>query len=188
LGAYPLSEGGSDHLGPPALHLGIGARAGRQIRGRTAAGIVEDADNQTAWNAELGFKIRRISTTAEYFWMTDEQANPVVASDIDSRGFHAQAGYMLRPRHIELGILVSRVTPDTRVNDAAVTELRGVVSYYWHAHGLKLQADIGQLGYGSKFGTLSERARQGLPAQGPRLASGRSLSDTQMRIQLQVAF
>ena len=77
---------------------------------------------------------------------------------------------------------------DDLIDDAEVTELRGVVGYYWHAHNLKLQADVGQLGYGSNFGALSARARQGLTELGPRLVSGRSLRDTQLRVQLQLAF
>lgn len=188
LGAYALSEGGSDAPRRPVLHLGVGARTGKQIRGRTTAGIVEEPDNQTAINTELAFKSGRLFTTAEYFWMRDRQNNPVAAGDLVSRGFHAQAGYMLLPRRAELGLLVARITPDTNADDAELSELRGVFGYYWHGHGLKLQADVGRLGYGAGFAGLSSRARQGLPSQGPRLVSGRSLSDRQVRIQLQVAF
>ena len=36
-------------------------------------------------------------------WMRDEQRNPVAGPDIDSRGYHVQAGYMLRPRTLEVG-------------------------------------------------------------------------------------
>ena len=188
LGTYSLSEGGSDTPARPVLHIGVGARTGKQIRGRTTAGIVEDADNQAAVNGELAFKAPRFFTTAEYFWMTDEQENPLAGPAIDSHGFHAQAGYMLRPRTLEVGLLYARITPDADVDDGELTELRGVAGYYWHAHNLKLQADIGQLGYGENFGTLSARARQGLPAPGPRLGSNGSLGDTQLRVQLQIAF
>lgn len=188
LGPYALSEGGSDAGDNPVLHFGAGARTGEQIRGRTTAGIIDNADNQTAVNAEFAYKARRIFSTAEYFWMTDEQANPLAGRDIDSRGFHAQAGFMLLPRRAEVGVLFARITPDTAVDDAEATELRGVFSYYWQAHGLKLQADAGQLTYGANVGGLPARARQGLTALGARLVSGQKLSDTQVRVQLQVAF
>jgi hypothetical protein len=188
LGAYSLSEGAADAGARPLLHLGLGARSGKQIRGRTTAGVVEDPDNQMAVNAEFAVKTPRIFSTAEYFWMTDAQDNPVDASDITSRGFHAQAGYMVLPKRAEIGLLAARITPDTGVDDAEVSEVRGVFGYYWHAHNLKLQADIGRLGYGANFGALPSRARQGLPSQGPRLVSGRSLTDTQIRVQLQLAF
>ena len=110
----------------------------------------------------------------------DEQENPVAGRTIDSHGFHAQASYMLLPRRLEAGVLFARITPDDDVDDAEVTELRGVVGYFWHSHNLKLQADIG--------GALSSRARQGLPSLGPRLVSGESLTDTQLRVQIQVSF
>jgi phosphate-selective porin len=187
LGAYSLSEGGSEPPERPLLHLGVGARTGKQIRGRTTSGVVEDADNQTAINGEFAFKTPRIFSTAEYFWMNDEQDNPVEGPAIDSNGFHAQAGYMLMPRRLEVGVLYARITPDSDVDDAELTEIRGVVGYYWQAHNLKLQADIGQLGYAENFSALSGRARQGLAAPGPRLSTG-DLQDLQLRIQLQIAF
>ncbi|MEX1128378.1 MAG: porin [Vicinamibacterales bacterium] len=188
LDASSLSEGSVDAESKPWLHLGLGARSGKQIRGQTTAGVVEDADNQTAVNAEFAVKTARIFSTAEYFWMTDAQDNPLDARDITSRGFHAQAAYMVMPKRAEVGLLLARITPDTGLDDAEVSEVRGVFGYYWHAHSLKLQADVGRLGYGANFGALPSRARQGLPSQGPRLVSGRSLTDTQIRVQLQLAF
>lgn len=189
-GTYSPSEGSSDmdDDAPSVLHLGLGARTGKQIRGRTASDVFEDADNQPAFNGEFAFKTPRFFSTAEYFWMSDEQDNPVAGPTIDSRGFHAQAGYMLLPRRVEAGLLYARITPDTEVDDAEITELRGVVGYYWRAHNLKLQADIGQLGYGENFSALSSRARQGLPSLGPRLVSGEKLTDTQLRVQVQIGF
>jgi hypothetical protein len=186
-GTYWLAESSVDAPDRPVLHVGVGARTGKQIRGRTAAGVVERADNQTAFNGEFAYKAPRLFATAEYFWMTDEQDNPVAGPDINSRGFHAQAGYMLLPRRLDAGVLFSRITPDSDVDDAEVSELRGVVGYYWQAHNLKLQADIGRIGFGSSFAELSARARQGLPGLGVRLVEG-SLTDTQLRVQMQVAF
>ena len=187
LGAYALSEGSSDAPDKPVLHIGAGARTGKQIRGRTTAGVVQDVDNQTALNVEFGYKAPRLYSTAEYFWMTDEQENPVAGRDIDSHGFHAQAGYMLVPKRMEVGVLYGQITPDTEVDDADTTELRGVIGYYFQGHGLKLQAAGGTLGYEDRFSTLSARARQGLTPLGQRLSSG-SFRDTQVRVQFQLAF
>lgn len=186
--AYALSEGSPDTVQRPALHLGVGARTGKQIRGRTAAGIVKDADNQHAVNVEVAFKTSRFYSTAEHFWMTDEQNNPVAGRDIDSRGFHAQAGFMVMPRRAEVGLLYSRISPDTAIDGAAVSEVRGVVGYYWQAHNLKLQADAGQVEFDRHFSTASARARQGLPSLGTRLVPGNRLTDRQVRVQLQLAF
>lgn len=187
LGSYSLAESSVDLPSKPVLHVGIGGRTGKQIRGRSPAGVIEDADNQTAVNLEFAFKAPRLYSTAEYFWMTDEQENPNEGRDIDSRGFHAQAGYMVVPRTWEVAVLVARITPDTGVDDADTTELRGGVGYYWQAHNLKLQADVGALGYDSRFASLSARARQGLTALGTRLSAG-PFTDTQVRVKFQLAF
>jgi phosphate-selective porin len=188
LGPYSPSESATDASDKGVMHLGVGIRGGKQIRGRSAAGVFDDPDNQTAYNVEFAYKRPRFYTTAEYFWMTDEQQVPTTGPDIDSRGFHAQAGVMPIPRKVEVGILFARVNGNTDVEDAELSELRGVVGYYFQAHNLKLQADVGQLGYGANFATMSSRARQGLPALGTRLVSGTNLNDTQVRVQLQLAF
>lgn len=188
LGPYSLSEGANDGGATRVLHLGVGGRSGKEIRGRTTPGVVQDADDQRAFNVEAAIKIARLFTTGEYFWMRDEQNNPVTAAAILSRGFHAQAGYMIVPKRAELGFLTAQIVPDTVVDEAEVSEWRGVFGYYWHSHGLKLQADAGRVRYGSNFGRLSPRARQGLPPLGNRLVSGHRVSDTQVRLQLQLAF
>ena len=187
-GAYSLAEGSSDAGQAGVLHVGVGVRGGKQIRGRTTAGVVEEADDQTAFNVELAYKHPRVYSTVEYFQMIDEQRNPTRLGDVDSRGYHAQAGYMVVPRRIEVGVLWAGIDGDTRVDDAAVHELRAVGGYYWQAHNLKLQADAGQVRYGENFATLSARARQGLPTLGPRLVSRRALADFQVRVQFQLAF
>lgn len=187
-GTYTLAEGSSDAGEKPTLHVGGAIRAGKAIRGRSPAGVVQDADDEVAYNVEFAIKARRFYSTAEHFWMTDEQSNPVPGPDIHSRGYHAQASVMVIPRTTEVGVQYAWIAGDTSVDDAAVTELRGVVSYYFQQHNLKLQADAGQTGFAPAFGTLSTRARQGLPALGPRLVTGEQLSDTQVRVQLTLIF
>jgi phosphate-selective porin OprO/OprP len=188
LGAYTLAEGSSDAGERPVVHVGVGARGGKAIRGRTTAGIIDEADNQIAYNVEFVVKAPRFYSTAEHFWMTDEQQNPAPAADLDSRGYHAQASVMVVPRKAEVGVQYARVDGNVDVDDAAVTELRGVFSYYWQAHNLKLQADVGRVGYGANFAGLPARARLGLPTLGPRLVTGQDLSDTQLRVQWTLIF
>jgi hypothetical protein len=187
-GPYGLAEGSSDAGDKPVLHVGIAARTGDQIRGRTQTGVFDDPDNQTAVDIEFAYKAPRFYATAEYFRMTDVQENPTDGRDIHSDGLHAQVGYMVVPRTTEVALRYSRVAGDTDTSDADVTEWRGVAGYYWHAHNLKIQADVGQIGYGANFAALSSRARQGLPPIGTRLVSATDLTDTQVRVQLQVAF
>lgn len=188
LGRYELSESALESTSDPAVHIGAGVLTGKQIRGRTAQDIIENADNQTAVNAEFAFKHGRLFSTAEYFWSVEEQSNPAARPDLHSRGFHLQGGFMLVPARLEAGALVARITPDTNVDDAEVTEVRGVVGYYWQGHRLKLQMDAGRLAYGARFTSLSSRARLGLPSLGPRLVSNRALGDLQVRAQFQLAF
>jgi hypothetical protein len=95
---------------------------------------------------------------------------------------------MLVPKTTEIGLLVALVDGDTRVDNSNVDELRGVVGYYWQAHNLKIQADVGRLGYDGNVAAMPSRARQGLPGLGTRLVSRGSLTDTQVRVQLQLAF
>ena len=187
-GAYTLSESAVDAGDKAVLHVGLAARGGKQIRGRTPTGVIEDADDQSALGVELAFKAPRFYSTAEYFFMKDEQHAPLSGRDIDSRGFHVQGGYMVLPRRLEFGALYGWVNPDTGVDNATTNEWRGVIGYYWQAHNLKLQADAGRLTFEPEFASLSARARQGLPTLGTRLSSGRRLSDTQIRVQLQLAF
>lgn len=188
LGPYTPSEGALDGGARPVVHVGIGVRGGKQIRGRSPAGVFDDADDQNAYNLEFAFKQARFFSTAEYFWAVDEQRAPAIGPDIDSRGYHAQAGFMAVPRTIEVALLHARLDGNTAVDDASVTETRGVLNYFLQGHNVKVQADVGRIGYGARYAALSSRARQGLPPLGTRLASGRALNDTQVRVQLQVAF
>ena len=188
LGAYNLSEGSSDAPADTVLHVGLGVRGGALIRGRSAAGIVQEADGQRAVDIEFAYKTRRFSSTAEFFWMTDQQRNPAGLPNLTSRGDHAQAGFMVVPRTTEVAVRYARVEGDSSAADSAVRELRGALSHYWRAHNLKLQADVGQIRYGAGFGALPARARAGLPGLGTRLAAGQSFADKELRVQLQLAF
>ncbi len=187
-GTYALAEGASDAGEKAVLHLGVAARGGKAIRGRTAAGAVEQADNQMAYSVEFALKAPRFYSTAEHFWMTDEQGNPAPGPDIRSRGYHAQGGFMVIPKKAEVGMLYARIDGDVTADAAVLSELRGVFGYYWQAHNLKLQTDVGRVGYGRNYSALSSRARQGLPALGTRLVSGADLSDLQLRAQLTLIF
>jgi phosphate-selective porin len=188
LGPHTLSEGSSESSGSRTLHFGVGGRTGKAIHGMTTEGVVQDVDDQTAVNGEFGFTEARFSASAEYFWMRDEQQNPIAGPDIDSRGYYVQGGVMAVPQRLELGVRYAAIDGDTDIDDSDVREIRGVASYYWRGHNLKLQADAGQVRYGPAFNLMSERARQGLPETGTRLVAGTSLADVQLRIQMQLTF
>ena len=189
-GPYARSEGAFEGGARPVVHVGAAVRGGDPIRGRTTSGVVDGRDDQTAFDIEVAFKSRRLYSTAEFFWMTDERESgaglPVTSTD--SRGYHAQAGYMVVPRTTEVGIRYASIEGDTSRDDSEVSELRGVVGYYWQGHNLKLQTDFGRTQFGAGFAGLSDVARQGLPPLGTRLVTGQTLSDMDRRVQLQVAF
>lgn len=190
LGTYALSEGSSDAGQRPVLHLGAAVRGGDPIRGRITTGVVDGHDDQVAYSVEFAFKSRRLYSTAEHFWMTDDREGLAGApvTTIDSRGYHAQIGFMILPRTTEVGVRYASVDGDTSRSASDVTELRGVVGYYWQAHNLKLQADFGRTRFDSAFASMSDVGRQGLPALGTRLASDRPFSDKDVRVQLQLTF
>ncbi len=188
LGEYNISEGSSDAGDSPVLHLGFAARGGEPIRGRSRLEVFRDTDNQSAMDVEFAFKSRRLYSTAEFFWMTDEQQNPVSGRDIDSNGFHAQLSFMPVAPLLEVGVRYSEISPDTQVDGAQLQEVRAVANYYWRAHNLKVQGDVGQVIYGESFGSLSSTARAGLPSIGNRLVRGQRLSDTEFRLQFQLLF
>jgi len=187
-GTVALSESAVDAGDGLVWHAGLAVRSGRQVRGRTDPEVFENADTQTAFDVELALRTPLVFATSEVFWMNDEQENPIVGPDITSRGFHVQGGYMVVPGATEVGLRYARVAGNTDVDDALVTELLGVVGHYFRAHSLKLQADAGRISYGPNFAQLSSRARSGLPSLGTRLVSGESLSDLQVRVQLQLTF
>lgn len=185
---YAPSEGAVEGTPEPVLHVGFAVRGGKQIRGRSTAGAFDNADDQTGYNVEFAYRQGRFFSTAEYFRATDEQQVPTIGRDIDSRGVHAQAGFMAVPRRLEVAWLFARIDGDTRVDNSSLTETRSVLNYFWVGHNVKLQADFGGVRYGEAYRTLSSRARQGLPSLGTRLVSGTALRDRQLRVQLQVGF
>jgi phosphate-selective porin len=188
LGAYALSEGAIDGAEKPIVHVAVAVRSGAQMRGRTPSGVFEQPDHQGAYDVEFAIKMRRFYSTAEHFWMMDEQQNPLSGPDIDSRGYHVQAGWMLVPRRVEAALRVSAIEGDTSVDDASLAEWRVALGYFWSGHNLKVQGDVGQMRYGPNFAALSSRARAGLPALGTRLVRGQAFADGQLRVQMQLAF
>jgi hypothetical protein len=209
LGEYKLAESANDAPEKNILHVGLGARTGEAIRGTSAptgGAIIEDPDDETAWNVEVAWRWRRYYATGEYFMMTDETSvsvpildpngvpigSTVVAGpDVDSSGYHVQAGVMIQPRTMEVGLRYAQIDPDDDLIDDKLTEKRAVFGYYFQGHNLKVQADVGTLEYESSFSSLSDVARRGLtdPVFADRLTgTGREYTDWQGRVQVQVAF
>ena len=95
--------------------------------------------------------------------MTDEQQVPAVGPDINSRELTRRLASW-RFRAPSRSASFSRASTAADIDDAELSG-KGVVGYYWQAHNLKLQADVGQLGYGANFATMSSLpCLQGLQA------------------------
>lgn len=186
-GEFALREGAIDAPEGNRFHVGLGYRGGEAARGGdtfTSAGtpvrIFEDADDQTAVNLELAWKWQRFYATGEYFDQTSGRENPPPAlPDVDSDGWHVQAGFMAVPEKLELGLRYATVDSDNDLDDDAITEARVGLNWYWKSHNLKLQSDLGQVEFEANA-----------PGRGARLpeATGQSVKDTQFRVQFQLNF
>jgi phosphate-selective porin len=187
-GEYKLAESALEDVKEPILHVGLALRTGEAIRGTATPGVFEEPDNESAVALEFAYRQSFFFATAEYFLMSDEQANPASGNDLDSNGWHAQVGFMVIPKTLELGLRYAMIDPDEDTDDAGISEARLVFGYFWHGHNLKFQADIGEVEYKENYGSLSLLAARGLPLLGLRLVSGEELTDLQFRAQVQLAF
>lgn len=180
-GEFKLSEGTIDAGDAHDLHVGVAYRTGEVARGTEDDEIFEDPDDQSALNLEAAWRWRRLAATAEYFLQTNEFANPVVAPDLDQDGWHVQVALAAVPEKVEIGLRHATVDADTNASNAKSSETRFGVNYYVLKANLKLQADLVRLDY--EPGAIGRSDGSRLPA-----ATGRDLTDHQIRIQAQLAF
>ena len=196
LGEFKLLESDLDGRGAePTLHFGLAYRTGEPGKGLVSAGVFDGVDGQSAWMFEAAFRGYGLFALGEYFRMTDELSNPLPDRDVDSRGYNLQVGYMIVPKTFEIALRYALIDPDTSVDDADVDELRLAINYFFAGHNLKLQADVGTVGYGSNYLALPLVARRGLPPLGTRVgvsasdpATWQAFTDKVARLQFQLAF
>jgi len=193
LGEYKLIEGAVDDPQKNLLHFGLAYRLGEVPRGLSSVGVFQNPNDETALGFEAAWKYKRFYAMGEYFQQTDSQKNPTVGPDINANGFDAQFGVFVVPKSQEIAVRYAEIEPDEDVNDAKQTEMRLVYGYYWKAHNMKLQADIGEVTFGKNFASLSELALRGVsPAllKDLRLVPlpGQELTDQQLRVQFVLAF
>jgi hypothetical protein len=195
LGEYKMVEGAVDNPQTNQLHFGLAYRLGEVPRGLSSVGVFESPNDEQALGFEFGWKLKRYSILGEYFTQTNEQVNPTTAAgpDIDANGFDVEFGVFVVPTKQELALRYSVVESDEAVADAKQTEYRLVYGYYWKAHNMKLQADIGEVVFGSNFASLSTLALRGV---NPLLLAplrivplpGQEITDKQLRIQFGISF
>jgi phosphate-selective porin OprO/OprP len=193
LGEYKLFESANDASSKHIVHVGLAYRGGEVTKGTATPGVFDNPNNETAWDLEAAWRWKRLYATGEFYSQTDTQSNPTVAAKVEAQGWYAQFGVMVQPLHHELALRYAEVEPDKNVSDAKQTEARLVYGYYIKGHNLKLQADIGTIGYGANFASLSALALRNVAPpydQAKRLVPepGTALTDKQVRVQLTVAF
>lgn len=118
-------------------------------------------DDITRFGAEFAYKIRGFNTVAEYY---TEEFDAGGGSSVDTDGYYLQLGYLFPNKKFELAGRYAVVSPDVPF-DADEIETGVAFSYYMKKHNYKLQAD---------FRNLEDE--------------GSNTEDTEIRIQLQLAF
>ncbi len=97
----------------------------------------------TVYGLDLVYKYKRMFATGEYYI---RERTPETGSKFRSDGFFAQATYLLTSRRMwEVGVRYGQFDPTDKAGANLRKELRGVVSYYYGRHNMKVQADFGQL-------------------------------------------
>jgi phosphate-selective porin OprO and OprP len=180
LGEYKLSEGAVEAPAKSVLHVGLAVRGG-DLPKAGRPGVFEDADGETAVGLELAYKWQAVFITAEAFRQRTDVHNPVSGPAVDSSAWLLQGGYMVVAKRLELAARYSELNSNQDVPGSKVQEARGAVNYYFRQHNLKLQADAARITYGPKAPLRVDATR--LPS-----ASGKELTDFQLRVQLQLAF
>ena len=107
-GEYKLTEGAVDAPEKGVLHVGLAVRGGDQMKGGRT-GVVEEPDGETALGFELAWKRHRTFLQGEAYWQRDQFANPTAGPDVDSLGGHVEAGFMVLPQRLELGVRWAQV-------------------------------------------------------------------------------
>jgi phosphate-selective porin OprO/OprP len=192
-GEYKLVEGAVDNPEKNQLHFGLAYHWGEVSRGFSSAGVFDRPNDEKALGFEVAWKFRRFFAMGEYFTQTDVQTNPAAGPDIDAYGFETQFGVFVVPKVQELAVRYSSVTPDKSLDDASQTEYRLAYGYFWKAHNMKVQADLGEIKFDKNFASLSTLALRGISptlqaAQRLVALPGQDITDKQLRVQFVLAF
>jgi len=119
------------------------------------------------YSIDGALKWRGLSAQAEY--MHGSADGEVTGRKVNASGWYAQAGYLVVPKHLEVAARYTWYDPNDHVSNDLVTQVQGAVSWYFHAHNLKVQAD---------YTNIHTQKGAGKP----------STDDQQVRLQAQVTF
>jgi len=133
-GDAKYSESDFESTDKPLLALGAGYETNN----------MDDQDPNTnqisrkVLGTDVVFKFKGLSVFGEYFKRRNE---PEATADYDSTGFHAQIGYFVFQRHVELALRYATFDPSDEVPGNDQTEKGVAVNWFVNKHNLKLQAD-----------------------------------------------
>ncbi len=131
------SESDFESADKPLLALAV------QFENNDLHGATNATDyDTTILGADAVLKFRGLSLFAEYF---GRERRPETGETFDSNGFHAQAGYFLKRKVLEVAVRYAAFDPSSLIPGNDRKETGGVVSYYLDRHNLKLQADFRRL-------------------------------------------
>ncbi len=94
----------------------------------------------SSYGVDAAFKWRGLFAQGEYIL---GQADGTSSGRLlRAQGFHAQAGYCVIPKTLELALRYSYVDPNRDAADDLRTDVQGAVSWYFDRQNLKLQGDV----------------------------------------------
>ena len=96
--------------------------------------------NINTFETDLAFKWQGLFLQSEYFWA--EGVGQSTNATVISKGFYAQAGYMIIPKTVELAVRYAWMDYNQNKADSLKSEVQGAISWYVNGHNLKVQADI----------------------------------------------
>jgi phosphate-selective porin OprO/OprP len=137
--------------------------------GKAAATAIFDNTERIdvgTYGFDAAFKWRGFSAAGEYFGGKAEGRN--TGRSVNSRGYYAQMGYFLLPKHLEVAARYSSVDPNRDKSQDLQVEVTGAVSYYFQGHNLKIQGDYTNIH--------------------KQIAGKRATDDKQLRVQAQLSF
>lgn len=105
--------------------------------GRFSASEKVDIDS---YGVDAAFKWQGLFALGEYLYGRGEGDDS--GNTVRAHGWHAQAGYCIIPKTLEVALRYSFVDPNRGVSDDQRTDVAAAVSYYFNKHNLKLQGDV----------------------------------------------
>jgi phosphate-selective porin OprO and OprP len=93
-----------------------------------------------SYGIDAAFKWQGLFALGEYIYGRGEGDD--TGATVRAHGWHAQAGYCIIPKTLEVALRYSFVDPNRVVSDDQRTDVAAAVSYYFNKHNLKLQGDV----------------------------------------------